>query len=283
MSDNTVLDRLNTVANQMRGILSDVNDADDVRIAAAEASNAASGEAVNARELTMIKLADLSLKNNLELHEIGAVLRIVKTGNAQTPKAIETFMGEAAHAMHPAVRKYVPGIVALRTNAWDLERANFEAGGKDTPQPIKLAFSRKYHLLITMFTEAKVGKYLRTVQDVIEFCEGRNPLLNAETQAKRVQKAVAELMAVYAHFADDDLKSAADVLAQVTKETLAASRRVAARPAPAPVVMDDTAPDAPDVQTIQVEKVAEATATVVGEPKSHDEVVDDLLNGEGGV
>lgn len=270
MSDNVALDRLNTLANNVRRILSTVKAADETRNEIKEAADGASKGAVNAREQTMLDLAVFSQENALEAQEITSVLASVKKGNNVSDKAIETFMGEAAHAMHPNVREYAHGILALRNTAWDNETAMIEATKGECPKPVRLAFSRKYHLLITMFQQAKTGQYLREERDVIEFCEGRNPLLNPETQAKRVAKAVAELLDVYKNFDDDDLKSAADILAKVTKDTLAASRKVEVRAKPVPVVLE--------VQAVKSSTVVEETPTESVE-LSQDDAINALLDG----
>jgi hypothetical protein len=221
-------DRTNNIAAQMRKAMNPILDADEARDKTkAETKNlndAAETGATNARETVLRNLAAAAHAGDWTQAEIGlGAALMAKQSNAELPKSIATFIGEAKSAMHPDVREYFDSIVAIRDGAW-LAEAEAKEIDKAAPQPIKKLVKRKYHLLTRMMGEGIKGNWLTTIDKVVEFCSDRDPDLNAETVYKQLEKLRVELGKMVVGFPDNDLVAAVDTLNKVQLQDLVAAR-----------------------------------------------------------
>jgi hypothetical protein len=208
-------DRSHTIANAIRAALEPMTSADALRDEANEALNGAKLEAVNARELVMGKLAELAGQGAWTTQEIDvAAVVMAKQSNAELPKSIATFVGEAKRAMHPDVRDEFANILEVRNEAWDAEELA-RSIDKKAPSPIKKAFARKYHVLITLLGEAAKGHWLTTVDEVTAFAQARDPDVDADKALKALTKLREQLATIAANFPDADVVSAADMLTKI--------------------------------------------------------------------
>jgi hypothetical protein len=189
--------------------------ADAMRDEANNALTEAKDGSVNARELVMGNLAGLASQGDWTEQEINlAAVLMGKQSNAELPKAVATFVGEAKRAMHPAVRDDFANLVGVRNEAWEAEELA-RTIDKKAPQPVKKAFARKYHLLITLLGEAAKGNWLTTTDEVVTFAQARDPDIDADKAMKALTKLREQLATIAANFPDVDLTAAADMLAKV--------------------------------------------------------------------
>jgi hypothetical protein len=208
-------DRSHTIANAIRAALEPMTSADALRDEANETLNGAKTGAVNAREQVMSNLADLASQGDWTEQEINlAAVLMGKQSNAELPKAVATFVGEAKRAMHPAVRDDFANLRTVRDEAWETEELA-RTIDKKAPQPIKKAFARKYHLLITLLGEAAKGNWLTTTAEIVAFAEVRDPDIDADKAIKALTKLREQLATIAANFPDVDLVAAQDMLAKI--------------------------------------------------------------------
>lgn len=190
----------------------------DAKAAAKDASDAASG----GREAIMVTLANLSHTQGWTDGEIRAAAgKAANMSNNSTEKALATFIGETKRAMHPSVCAHVPMLVALRDQVWDDETAAYNMD-KATPTPIRKAFIRKYHMMITMFGEAADGNLMHTPDLLLDYAVTHNPDIDAAKVIKKIEKARADIGAIYANFPLDALQVAMQNLDDITKKALEA-------------------------------------------------------------
>lgn len=217
--------QINDIARQIRGavlpILSADSDTKDAKDAAMNASQAG----VSLREDIMIALAGLSQKGQWSEREVSAAAaRAASMTNSKEDKSLATFIGETKRAMHPLVRSHVPSLIDLRDVAWDAETEASNLDKKNTPTPLRKAFARKYHMLITMFGEAQEGNIFEDTASVIAFAELNDPSLDYKKVHKRLAKIKEDLAKFYHDFPVDDIQLCVDTLNEVTEKALKASR-----------------------------------------------------------
>jgi hypothetical protein len=148
---------------------------------------------------------------------------MAKQSNAELPKSIATFVGEAKRAMHPKVRDDFADILAVRDAAWQAEDDARQID-KAAPAPIKKAFARKYHFLITLLGEAAEDKWYTTVEECVAFAESRDPDFDPAKVFKRLEKIREMLSAFHADFPVGDIEVCADFLSKITQKELIDAR-----------------------------------------------------------
>lgn len=268
--------RLSDIARAMHAALAPMLSADLARDAANEDLTAAKGEAVNAREGIMGVLAGAAAAGAWSAKEIEAAAKMAgQLGtNAETPKAVATFLGEAKRAMHPDVREEFADIVAVRNEAWDGEQGA-KALDKDTATPIKKAFQRKYHLLVTLLGEAGEGRFYTTADEVRAFAVSRDPDHDPEKVARRLEKIREQLEAFVVDFPVQDITDCVEFLRAIGEEELVAARHAKLGSTPAPKPEKPTRPAKP----APVKPVATVVAAAEVEPaQGASELLDDVLN-----
>ena len=240
--------QINDIARQIRGAVLPILQADSDTKDAKEAAQNASQQGVSVREDIMLALAALSQKGQWSEREVSAAAaRAASMSNSKDDKSLATFIGETKRAMHPLVRSHVPSLIDLRDAAWDAETEAWNLDKKNTPTPLRKAFVRKYHMLITMFGEAAEGNVFEDTASVIAFAEAHDPSLDYKKVHKRLAKIKSDLAAFFHDFPVDDIQLCVDTLNEVTEKALKQSREgmvseaapkattVVAMPSPAPV------------------------------------------------
>lgn len=220
-------DRAASIAAAMYGALQPLSAAIDTETEMNEAAKEAKEQGVNVREQVMGVLADLAHTGAWSEAEINsAAVLMAKSeggpGNKALPKTVQTFVGEAKRAMHPAVREHFDNIVSVRDEGWQAEVDRLKAD-KSAPAPIKKAFARKYHVLVTLLGEGAQGRFYETPEELVDFAKRRDPSLDADKTYKTLEKIREQLAAMVANFPEPDLVAGLDTLNKVTAKTLADS------------------------------------------------------------
>jgi hypothetical protein len=273
-------DRSHTIANAIRAALEPMTSADAMRDEANNALTEAKDGSVNARELVMGNLAGLASQGDWTEQEINlAAVLMGKQSNAELPKAVATFVGEAKRAMHPAVRDDFANLVGVRNEAWEAEELA-RTIDKKAPQPVKKAFARKYHLLITLLGEAAKGNWLTTTDEVVTFAQARDPDIDADKAMKALTKLREQLATIAANFPDVDLTAAADMLAKVVtpKQLQEARDELLGLNQPAPTTKPATKFNSPNART-QTTRVAGSVPAKVSASTSVVENEGDVADG----
>jgi hypothetical protein len=247
MSQTTSSARIQDIVRQIRGAAMPFLAANIDAIDAREVSKLAGNQLVSAREGIMVALADLSMKGQWTAGEVKTASHTAAgLSNNETEKALSTFISETRKAMSPKVRMHVDVLISVRDKAWEAEKLAY-AEDKDTPTPLRKAFSRGYHCLMQMMGEAEEGRVIDNVPALMGFAAERDPDLDIA----KVQKRLASISTMLAGFHRDwpvaDIQLCVDTLNEVTEKALRASRAVTSTTvvekveAPATVVVIETA------------------------------------------
>lgn len=249
------------IARQIRGAVLPILAADTDTREAKEAHANASQQGVSLRESIMISLAALSQKGQWTEREVSAAAaKAASMSNNKDDKSLATFIGETKRAMNPLVRAHVPTLIDLRDASWDAETEAWNLD-KKSPTPLRKAFKRKYHMLITLFGEAEKGNVFEDTASVIAFAEANDPSLDYKKVAERLKKIRSDLAAFYHDFPVDDIQLCVDTLNEVTEKALKSSREENTVPVKATTV---------------VQPIEEHVEDEEAEPANEDE---DLLGG----
>lgn len=255
-----------------------VGTADDKAAIAAEAKEAnesADGKFVNARESALANLADMAHHGGWTVPEIklGMATAITLFSNASTPKAIATFKADAMAVMDPRVCSSLSSIIYKRDLAWDAEQAEL-AKDKAAPAPIRKAFKRKYHFLLSTIRAAKEGTYYTDVDALVAWAETLDPDLDVKKVHARLAAITASLSAFHADFPDADIEACIGFLNNVTMDNLAQAARIkAGEPEPT------TAPVKSAIAASPAARAAAARVVVEAEPMPGCINIDDVLDG----
>lgn len=213
------------IARQIRGAVLPILAADSDTKEAKDAAQNASQAGASLREDIMLALAALSQKGQWTEREVSAAAaKAAAMSNNKDDKSLSTFIGETKRAMHPLVRAHVPGLIDLRDATWDSETEAWNLDKKNTPTPLRKAFKRKYHMLITMFGEAADGNVFEDTASVIAFAEANNPDHDYKKVHDRLMAIRKTLSEFYHDFPVDDIQLCVDTLNEVTEKALKASR-----------------------------------------------------------
>ena len=217
--------RVSQIAQAIRGAVSAFIETNETKVSAQEASQKANANETNAREITMVTLADLSQIGQWTEPEIklAAAKTVEMCSNMEAAKAIATYIGEAKKAMHPMVRSHVPAIVALRNVCWYNETVML-AAEKTSPAPLRKAFVRQYHMLQRMMGEYIDGKPLHDETQVLAWATANDPDIDPAKVAKVIEGMVKNLEGIFARFPDGALQAGIEALQGVTKANLAKHR-----------------------------------------------------------
>ena len=219
--------RIAAIANDIKSTFGAVDRAADDLIAARLSTTAADKETVNVREATMLTLADMAFMGDWSEGEVAAGMRgaLKLYTNSETPKAVSTFAGEARMVMHPSVRSGLPAMINTINLAWSAETAD-RAKDKDTPTPLRHAFKRKYHLIIsTVRAQLNTGATYPTVDALVAWAETLNPDLDAAKVHARLQSIIGTLTDFHGDFPDADIEACIGFLNGITPEHLATAAR----------------------------------------------------------
>jgi hypothetical protein len=254
VSPITMQDRTSSIAAQIRYALDDLTKTMDaktkVQADAKEAVDGVKGTEVNQREITLGELSVLSYDNDWTMQEIKIAAPLVTKGNVSLHKSMATFLGEAKAAMHPDVREVFSTIVQVRDAAWQAEVETL-ATNAASPAPIKKAFSRKYHFLLSLLRQAADGVIYETVEECVSYAQSRDPDYDPERIAKRLTKIREDLETFYADFPVEGIQACVSRLAGVgvgelveaRAQKLGNKRKGRAKSATVVVVAPDTSLD----------------------------------------
>lgn len=206
--------------NPLRGALDEVNAAKDGVTTAQE------GEG-SQRESILCEVAALSSAGSWSVEEVQAAtpIAVKKINNDdRSAKTLATFISETRRVAHPMVRDIMPMLVSIRDAAWDKETEQ-KGLNPDSPTPIRKAFKRRYHFLLTGLCGATAaGVSITTVEDAVAYARAKDPDHDAAAVLKRLTKLKEDLLSFYSDFPVDDIKAAADTLDDVAEEHLTAAR-----------------------------------------------------------
>lgn len=271
--------RVQDIARQIRGAALPFLGTDASRKDAADASQLAATHHTNNREGIMSELALLSQAGQWSSGEVKGAAKIAADMSAkiETEKAMATFIGECKRAMHPKVRAYVSDMIAVRDLAWEAERAAY-AEDKDTPTPLKKAFSRGYHCLIAMFGETEENsRVFDSVGELLAFAAERDPDLDLDKVKKRLARIRDQLAGFYADWPVDDIQVCIDALNEVDAKALRNARPSEPKQPKTQVAAPVTAHEEPaaeelneeDPEADQSEDLTDILADVLGETHTH--------------
>lgn len=192
---------------------------------AREASQGAAQSHTLNREGIMVALADLSMKGQWSAGDVKSAARTAAGLSAKidSEKALATFIGEATKAMLPTVRSHVPSLVHVRDLAWQAETMAY-AEDKDTPTPLRKAFSRGYHALMRMMKLADEGRVIENVEELLEYAAECDPDLDLDKVKKRLKSIRDALAGFYSDWPVDDIQVCMQALDEVSDGALKASR-----------------------------------------------------------
>jgi hypothetical protein len=242
MSQSRVSDIARAIHQTCTPILSADSDRRDAKDALANATDGAT----SVRESILGQIASMAHADNWTETEIKAATKLACAGiNDQSEKTLATFISETRRVAHPLVRAHFGALVDLRNAAWDAEENRAD---KSEDAPIKRAFKRKYHFLLSgLCGAAQAGKVLETIEDAQEYARANDPDHDASKVLKRVQAMREELTDIMSSFPVEDLQAALDSLLGVSKEALEVARRehlrahgAAPQPSTAPVIQPVT-------------------------------------------
>ena len=241
--------RVNSFAVLIRGLVTPFAEANSDKNSAKDLAGAASKHEVSVRETIMVALADFSQVNQLTDAEVVAASAKVAAmhNDAETKKAMDTFVGECRSAMYPGVRARVPALLALRDLCWQSETEIVKADST-MPKPLRDAFIRQYHMLIAMFKAAKEGKVpLATPEDIRRFAEAvaLAARTNVAKGVKRMERLVAALKEFHKDFPVMSVSECVRILEDVDATALRKTRgpALAVMPKAAPVVIPQEEPE----------------------------------------
>lgn len=244
------------------------------------------------RERVMIDLAKLSRDNRWSLDDINSGVKMAATheNDDRNKKTLSTFLTEVKYATFPNVRDQFDTILAAVNTAWETEQGDYEVD-KDTPRPIRAAFTRRYHAIVRTLKQVSDGVEIATPDDVKRLAESFDPTLSATKQFKRITGAIDTLREVYELFPVKALVEAATWLDGVTEEHLAAAKKAtqdAVKLAPLPDTAKPVSPasGAPSAKASMPSAEALAKAKVAAKAKAapvvttgvSETMIDDLLN-----
>lgn len=218
------LARVGNLADMVRGIVAPFTMAARDNKEANENLNDKRAEEVSVRELIMIQLASFSQAQQLTENEVSAVAAkaAAQHNDAETQKAMSTFIGECKRAMHPTVRARVPALTGLRDLCWTSE-TEMKKADSEAPTPLRDAWKRQYHMLLGMFGGVIEGEAtLDTAEDVLRFTDEKLDSMRTDVKAamKKITKLAAELQKFYTTFPVDDLGAAVQSLNELDEKTL---------------------------------------------------------------
>lgn len=258
------------IVRQIRGAALPFLGSDATSKDAREASQQASQAHTLNREEIMVALAELSMQGQWSAGDVKTAARTAAglSTRVESEKALATFIGEASKAMLPKVRSHVPNLVHVRDLAWEAEKLAY-AEDKDSPTPLRKAFSRGYHCLMQMMVLAENGRVIENVSELMEWAAERDPDLDIEKVKKRLKSIRDTLAAFYSDWPVDDIQVCMQALDEVSEGSLKASRagiasaaeaRMQAHPLrdlPKPTLVEDTseepeAEDAPEETTSDI-------------------------------
>jgi hypothetical protein len=219
--------RLSSISSTITSVCrTEIAYADGLAANAKDENDKAKVEASNARENAMRALADRSAEGSwteLEISAASSMLKKAKEDQQGLSKSIKTFISEAGVVMHPNVRDDIGRIIGMCNDAWTIEGENPEKGA---PKPLREAFLRKYHCILSTSRFIKDGASIPTMDHLI--AEAHRVIADRKVDtaktAKELEAIVGKLRAISSHFDLADIVAAADGLATVTKEVLDAVR-----------------------------------------------------------
>lgn len=224
MSQTTSSARLQDIVRQIRGAALPLLAATSQATEARDAAQAAANHLTSSREGIMVALADLSLKGQWSAGEVKAAAKAAADlSNNETEKALATFINETRKAMSPKVRMHVDTLISVRDNAWEAEKLAYNED-KDTPTPLRKAFSRGYHCLMQMMGEAEEGRIIDNVPALLGFAAERDPDLDISKVVKRLANIQSQLQAFHNDFPVDDLQLCVETMGEITEKALRAAR-----------------------------------------------------------
>jgi hypothetical protein len=221
MSEVNNANRVQDIAQQIRGAIAPIHEADATRAAAADDALQASNAATGLREQILASVAALSMRGDWQPGEINlAAAQAASMSNNKDDKSVATFIGECKRAMSPKVRAHVAYLTALRDTVWAAEKAQ----DKDMPRPCAKAFKRGYHMLLQMFGLCEDGTLLQGASDVIAWAAANDPDLDYAKVSKRLEAIRKTLAGFAGDFPVDGFAQIDEFLANITKDTLKAAR-----------------------------------------------------------
>jgi hypothetical protein len=203
----------------INGILALDATKDDAVAAGKIAGNAAQSGRIG----VLVSVARISTEYQMTDIAADSVVRaiVAEHKDKSTFKTVQTLASEIRLAAKPEVRMHVEDLVTLAMSAWQQEEDD-KLLDKTLPQPLKVAFTRKYHCAIALLREAaKFGRIYSNTEEVIALARHLDPAYDAEKIAKQRDSVTKALQGLIANCAHPALANIASDLAQVTEDELA--------------------------------------------------------------
>jgi hypothetical protein len=209
------------IEHHVRQALSKIaSKADDVS-AAREQYDTEREDAIGEREAIITTLAQAAIAGSWEGDDIDtAVKAVLDSRNDNKSPSVKTFASEVKRCCRATVRGHIANYFKIAHAAWDAEGAQEGDGVK----PLRKAFSRCYHLVVTNL--AKEGndnrRYYETEQDLVNFALRtlRDREIDYTRVSKRLKAIVKELRAFHADFPVEGIQTCVEYLDEVTADEL---------------------------------------------------------------
>jgi hypothetical protein len=209
MSQTLPNDRISKVASHISTAFNGVLTKDGDRRDAREVYQAASNDATSAREEQLIRIAKIAFDEHWSQYEVDeGTAQAINSRNAKDT-SVNTYANEIKRACHPNARQHVGSLAKLANTVWDAENV----ADKKLPRPLRAAFSRKYHLLQRMISEAIDNEHVLALsRDVVSFAIAHDPAKNPERMFKRFKNLREQLKTLADEFPLDELNESVENL-----------------------------------------------------------------------
>jgi hypothetical protein len=215
------------IANAIQGAISThVMEMDGITTDAKAVQARRDGEQVT-REGTLKSLAEMSAAHGWTAKQVDSGAAFVASANngAKVPASVKTFANELRVVMQPVTREAFPAIMQAAIDVWENENLLKSLDGKDAVMPAHKAWKRRYHTIVTATQALPThGRLLNTPELIVAYANECDPDIDAGKAFKRIKAIREELSGIMAQFRHDDINAAYDDLAELSAETLAASR-----------------------------------------------------------
>lgn len=177
------------------------------------------------REGIMAQVAQLSIQGNWTKAELKAATKAaIGQINDKDNKTLATFISEVRRAGLPGAREHFAALLDLRDKAWDAETEQKNLDNT-APTPIRKAWARKYHFLLTgLLGAAEDGLILTTVDECVAYARDNDPAHNLDKIFAKIEAARKALADIYVDFPADDLGHVVDTLTNLDKKVLEVAR-----------------------------------------------------------
>jgi hypothetical protein len=218
--------RISAIGSALYAACRPINDADGATQEARDLAKSLRESGMGLREQIMASVARLSHEGQWTAREVDAGCKAAAgmINDKASEKTLATFISQVKNAAHPLVASRYEAITTVVNDAWAAETEQLGID-KSSPAPLRKAFSRKFHALISVFVATTKGENpANNVDSLISFASERDPDLAADKVAKRIGAIINDLLAIHVDFPDVVLQTVAEALSNITEKTLEKSR-----------------------------------------------------------